>query len=617
MKVINKNYRNGGEGFIRWVEDKVWLPITARGSDIPAWVPFSEFPSHWKELWKRQQEVMVRALEMKNGRFRHRLIILMWMRGEGKSVLTRLILLWRFFEFPSMSIMLGANSVNQVKFHHFDEMGKTIAKSPLLLDAIGSKKNIQQKQIQLKDDDGEITSFIRPVSSESGIWSGCSGYCFNEFHQAKKFTFFTEIDSSMRGVVNGLGVIDTTVSSKTHILYKLYKTAKAGKDPFLFFSYRVTKGLAGQFWNPEITQDYLRSQKERLPFGEYERFFLNTWAAGSERIFTDEMIEAVNYLGVDKQIGTHKELMKLLIAKNKLIADEKKLISKSDDETVIEEKAKTAAIVPQMYEQHKERFQEIDERLWPVEDVYKLVTQDGSPKMADVEDLNKLGDMYDTDWAVLAGIDRADPMKARTNARTIVTCIAKGLAGSRSFPYPVDESGTTKYLYLLLHLVNIEDSSLEKIKEVLMAMNDTYDGLDTMGSERWGTVDLEPWCNDLHIKPVIYHPNYQRQRTMFSEVYLAYKNGRFKSPPVGVMGSKGDDILKEEAGVFDHNPDAVKSKFGSPHKSERYGIQDDAMFSLGSAIYGGMLLGVDSFRERSGKVEFGTFFKAEGLEGRY
>ena len=612
----NQEYRNGGDGFIQWVEDKICLPIATKESDVTEWRRFKDFPEYWGEIWHEQKKILRRALEMKDGEFLYRLIILMWPRGEGKSVLTILIQLWRFFNFPRMSIILGANSVGQVKFHHFDNMVNIIVHSPDLLDVVG-RKNLQQKQIQMRDKDGEVTSFIRPVSSFTGIYSGCTGYVFNEFHQAKKFKFFTEIDSSMRGVRNGLGVIDTTVAPKTHILYKMYQSARNKKDKFLFYSFRVTKGLSSQFWNPMINQDYLESQKERLPFGEYERFYLNTWAAGSERVFTDEMVEAINYFGVDKQLGTHAVLMKMLLEKNKLLAQEKKMIGEGDDEDLLEERIKTASIAPQLYEKHKYRFEEFDRRVWPVEDVYSLKSPNDLPVMAELDALVKLGDMYDTHWAVLAGIDRADPMKTRTAARTVVCALAKGLAGSRSFPYPVDESGSPRYIYFLLHLVEIEDNSIEKIKDVLVAMHDAYDGIDAMGSERWGVVDLKGWCEDRDIKPIIYYPTYSRQRTMFAEMYLAYKTGRFKTPPLCVRGSKGDDILKEEASIFDHNPEATKGKFGSPEKTERYGIQDDAMFSVGSAIFGGLELGVDAFRERTGIVDFGQFYSAEGYQGRY
>ena len=103
---------------------------------------------------------------------------------------------------------------------------------------------------------------------------------------------------------------------------------------------------------------------------------------------------------------------------------------------------------------------------------------------------------------------------------------------------------------------------------------------------------------------------------MFTEVYRAYKNGRFKAPRVPIPGMKEDDILKEEAKMFDHDPSASKNKFGSPEKTERFGIQDDAFFSVGNAIYGGMSLGPDKFRERKPTVSFGAVF-LEAASGRY
>ena len=611
-----KEYRNAGEGFIKWVEDNVYFSIAPPGRDVKFWMPVSEFPASYKELWKRQQEeLIIPGLEMNDGEFKYRLIIMMWPRGEGKSVLAKLITLWKFFCFPNTSLIIGANSLSQVRFHHFEEMGKTILNSPKLLMRIGAK-NLKQKQIEIREKNGNVVSFIRPVSSFSGIYSGCSGYVFNEFHQATNFKFFTEIDSSMRGVKNGLGVIDTTVSAKSHILYRLYQTWLKGTDPFLFFSYRTISGKASELWNPEITQAYLDSQKERLPFGEYERFFINSWSAGAERVFTDEIIEASNYLGIDKQVNVHPALMEIMEKKHKLMRQEQKIIRRSGDPELDE--VKNPEITSQLISQHEHLFDDMEQRLWPVSDVYELRDKvSGKPAMATVDDLNKLSEIYDTDWAILTGMDRADPMKTKTAARTIVIAVAKGLAGSRTNPFPVDEAEAPRYLYVLLHLANIEDHSIEAVQDTLIAVKEEFDGIDALGTERWGAVDLVTWCDDNNISAHIYYPTYSRQRTMFTELFLAYKNGRFKNPPVYVRGNKEDDVLKEELDVFDHNPAATQGKFGSPEKREKYGRQDDCMFALGSAIYGGLSLGVDAFRQRKGVKSWGFFYSDTGLAGRY
>ncbi len=60
-----EDYRNGGEGFIQWVEDNVQLSVFPEGSDVPQWLPVSEFPYGIKEMWKRQQEyLIIPGLEM-------------------------------------------------------------------------------------------------------------------------------------------------------------------------------------------------------------------------------------------------------------------------------------------------------------------------------------------------------------------------------------------------------------------------------------------------------------------------------------------------------------------------------------------------------------------------
>jgi len=510
--------------------------------------------------------------------------------------------------------MLGANSVSQIRFVHYDIIRDLIINSPKLLAKIG-RKNIQEKEIRYTDDKGNIRSIIRAISSYSGIVSNIVGFTFSEMFDMKNPKFYSQLYGSIRNIPNAFGVIDSTVSAKTHVLYKLFTTYKKNKNKKLFYSYRYSReGKAEDYMNPNMTQEQLDSYKENFPFGEFERYFKNLWSAGAERVFTDEMIEATNFLGVNGQIMVHQRLMEILTAKNKLIEQEQKIIRRGDPEL---EEVKDPAIAPLLFKQHEDKFKDWDQQLWPVTDLYSLADPYGLPAMASIDDLLKIGDLYDTDWAILAGMDRADPMKTRTAARTIVTAVAKGLAGSRSNPYPVDEKEAPRYLYFLLHLADIEDHSIERIKDCLRAIRDEYDGIDAFGTERWGAVDMEQWCHDSTITPIIYYPTYGRQRTIFTELFLAYKSGRFKTPPVIVRGNKQEDILKEEASVFDHDPEASKGKFGSPEKSEKYGIQDDCMFSVGSAIYAGLNFGVDSFRERMGVKSFGMFFKARGLLGKW
>ncbi len=586
------------------------MPIYPEGSDIPEWYPLGGLPKEpnaktgksYYELWEEQKRIFKKALEMKGGRFIYRLVVLCWMRGEGKSLGACLIQSWKFFCWPRQLIMLGANSRDQVKFVHYDIIRDIILNSPKLLWAVGGKRTIQEKEIRLKDKKGNLVSLIRSISSFSGIVSNITGYTFSEIFDMKNPRFFVQLDGSIRNIPNALGVIDSTVSAKTHVLYQLYHNWKQKKSKTVFFSYRSSRDANQRdYWNPHMDTDQLEDYKLKFPFGEFERYFQNLWSAGSMQPFTDEMIEAMGYLGMDGVVGNQERILDTLKKKNRLLEQAGDLADRGVTDALVE----AEVTVDQMLV----RFQ-------PVEGLYILQTALGLPRMARMEDLVKIGDFYDTDWIVGAGVDRADPMKVRTSARTIVDVIAKGLPGSRSNPFmQVEMGGIPQYIYIMLHLAHVDSSSLEDIKDVLKEAHDEFDGLDVVCGERWGMWDLVPWCEDLDIEIDALFPTYDRQKESFSELFIAVKQGRFKTPQLAVAGSKLEDVLREEMSVFDH--DADKRWFGSPEKEEKYGVQDDAIFSSAWGMYGMRLKGVDDFRLRRPMQHFGIMFNNKDLLGAY
>ena len=323
-----ENYRDGAEGMISWCNDFVYVPIYPEGSVVSKWVRLGELPDDinpdtgrsYQTIWTEQQEILRQALVMSNGRFKYRLIVFCWQRGEGKSLLACLIQLWKFFNWPRQQIMLGANSRDQVKFVHFDIMRDIINNSPDLFAMVGGQRNLQEKEIRLKSDRGNVKSLIRSISSFSGIVSNITGYTFSEIFDMKKPKFFSQLDGSIRNVPNALGVIDSTVSEKTHLLYSLYINVIQQKTKTVFFSYRSSKlGNPDDYWNPYMTKEQLDDYKAKFPFGEFERYFLNLWSAGSQRVFTEEMIEETKILGMDGMILNHKLIKDSLEKKNHLI----------------------------------------------------------------------------------------------------------------------------------------------------------------------------------------------------------------------------------------------------------------------------------------------------------
>jgi hypothetical protein len=602
----------GAEAMIDWCEDNVYVNIVPFNSSVSVWVPLGDLPRDrhpetgrsYRDMWEGQKEILREALRIENGQFKYRLIVLCWQRGEGKSLMVCLIELYRFFNLPRQKIVCGANSKDQVQFVHYDIMKSMVLNSPKLLAEIG-RKGVQQKGLYYFDDHGAAQSEIRTISSFSGIVSNINSYTFSEMFQQRKSDFFVQLDGSIRNIPNAMGCIDSTVSEKQHQLYRLYEAYLKGEDPSLYFSYRYSKnGDPKDYWNPNMTQAQLNSYRIKFPFGDFERYFLNLWESGGEKVFSAEMIEAMHYLGVDHNVNAHaqKQLIQMLEERNRYYKQREGLAERGiDGEAYVQ-------------------IEEIGRRLWPVEDVYQLKTEQSHPRMATLKELDKLSDLYDTHWAIMAALDRADPMKSRTSARTIVTAVAKGLAGSRRNPFIADETEAPAYIYIVLHIAHIEDHSLEGIKNQLLLIHSTFDGLDMLGGERWGAWDLAPWCEDRGIKLDLWVATYPLQKAMFAELFNAAKFGRFKIPPLAIPGYKEDDLFEEEAWVFDHEPPATGRKagfFGSPEKDSKEGAQDDVMFSVGGAIYAGRSLSVIDFRERKGIVDFGTYFPAEGLLGDY
>ena len=127
--------------------------------------------------------------------------------------------------------------------------------------------------------------------------------------------------------------------------------------------------------------------------------------------------------------------------------------------------------------------------------------------------------------------------------------------------------------------------------------------------KRW----LQKQKNEIEYEAV--HPGYEKQKEAFTELFTLYRDLRFKTPRVPIMGQKLEDILHEEALVFDH--DTQLRWFGSSEKQQKFGIQDDAMYSLAWCIYGGRTLPPDALRERKGTKFFGAFYMADGHLGAY
>ncbi len=616
MSKFQTKYRNGSDGFISFCEENVCVSVTPPGELAPRWVLLGDLPDEkhlvtgrsYKDLWERHKEIARECLIMKNGVFIYTLMIFCWMRGDGKSFLTCLIFLWKWLNFPKQQLVLCANSKDQSTFVHYSEIRKIIENSPKLLRIVGSK-NIQQKELRLRDGKGNIVSKIFSATTFTGILSNIGGYTFSEFFDLKNHKFFEEIDTSTRNITNAFGIIDTTVSAKTHPLFYLYQSFLKGEKGSggIYFSYRSSpKGRQEDFWHPNMTQKQLDGFRVKHHIGKgFDRFFKNIWEAAEGKVFSSEEIEATSYLGVNKQLGCQKQIIEILKKKNNIIATEKRMQEKK-----FNKKTSGMAI------NSKIAINETIEGLWPIDSVYRLSDGKAQPRQCTVEELTALGDLYDTDWAIMIGMDRAGEggLDKRTKARTIVTAIAKGLPQSRTRP-EVGTLNAPDYIYILLNLNHVVSGKGHDIKAAINEIYDEYNGIDTYFSETWQANDLRDFCEEKDIYFDVKQPTLGLQKAMFLELYYAIEGGRFKSANVVVEGSASNNILFEEFGMFEHDPD--KKSFGSPQKKSKIGVQDDVVFSIAMTIYGGRFLTVDDFEKRTGVDFFGNFYPDKQNVGFY
>lgn len=614
-KELIASYRNGGEGFIKWVEDNVWMPIYPEGETTSVWYPMGDLPDtpnpetgrSYKYMWEQQKPYFREALKMNNGRLIHRLIVFCWPRGEGKSAIACLIQIWKFFCYPKQSIVLGANSKDQTKFVHYEIIKDIILNSPNLLAQIGGPANIMDKSIVIKNKQGSVVSTIVAISSFSGIRSNITGYTFSEMFDMKNPKFFSQIDGSTRNVPNAIGVIDSTVSDKGHILYKLYETYAAGKAPYLYFSYRSSRDARQEdYFHPQMSQTQLDDYRAKFLKPDFDRYFKNTWEAGATRLYTPEVIAGINYLGVDKHVGNQPEVLHLLgqVEKHRAAI----LTLKEDTATNFTD---TALSVVQS---HNNQTREAMSRLYPVSAVYGYPNGTPSACLMDAKDIQTLSDMYDTNFMLGVGLDRADPMAIEPSARTILTGILKGLPGSRTNPY-VAAGTAPPYIYFIAGLIVFADHDLEDIKKGVALFHEELDGVDTFCGEKWGAWDMRSWCEAEGIATELISPTYEKQRGAFNELYVTINAGRLKAPPLPVLGTTHIDIIAEELGLFTHDP--IKKWFGSPEKGARGGIQDDAVYSLGWGIYGMREYEASSFRSRHGAGFYTLYIEPEATHGDY
>lgn len=616
-------YKQGAVGMIRWAEENVHVLVKQRGKEdqymLLGALPDGEdeFGRSFKGMWEEQKKEIRIALETDdNGVFVRNLVVFCWPRGEGKSFVVILIGGWFFFNFPYITIKMSANSIDQADELHFGELRRLIENSPKLYELVG-EKGITEEEIRItKGKKGKFNS-VSILSTKSGLASNSKVITQSEaFEMNDGGKFFAKWYGSLRNTPNALGLMDTTVAPEGHwVKENVYKAYLDNPDGLIYFSYRGNKGAKIEnYWNPNSREKELAAFKRALGEKEFKRFFENLWDGDDEGVVSAEDREVMGYIGLDGVFPADNQKTREIIRRHAhLMEQEESMGAKFNQPT-------NAGY----FEAPSELLAEKSRRLKPIETIINLGWDDTTrleatiphgqsvlhtPARADLAALNELGRILNTDFALLVGVDMADPEKLteRTMARTVVSWVAKGLVGSKSVARHQRGGGRADYFYALLGLALIPESMPHHIVEVIKGLKKVFGSIEMVGAETYGMSTVKAWCEDPQVSiPVKLHSaSLVYQETEQDELVRALQDGRFKAPRIPIPGSRYGDILREELEFLDMERVGNAKKYFSREKFKKGGVQDDTFKSIGAAIGGGMEITAAKFPSvRLKPVEF-------------
>jgi len=608
IEIQKSEYQNGAEGLIKWAEENVRVNLK-RGKE--PWVLLGELPDEQdefgrspKSLWEKQKVELRVALEMdEHGVFKRNLIIWCHPRGEGKSFLTILIVIWRFFNFPFFKASLSANSKDQSDHMHFSEIKEIIQNSPALNEIVG-EKGIVEREVRITRGKKGRFNLIKQLSTGSGLVSNTNMVTQSEAFQMPDKAFFVQWYGSLRNTPNALGIIDTTVSTKDHWIYELYKSYLNDPDGVVYFSYRCNRGaLPDGYWHPGMTERQIKGYRGTFTAVEFAMYYENLWDTEEVKLLSEVDIQAIGYIGIDGSVGGDDLIREVLLRHNKLVSQESKIGKRFQNSSV-----GYSAADPR-------RFAEVSDRLMNIDDYINLGEQApvdhatsvrGTGKKASLADLERLGKLYNTHWAIICGIDKSDPMKytKRLSARTAVCWLAKGLPDSMNSNRRELNKADLDYMYVQLGTAIVDNSMDLGIQVILKHVQTAFGSIEMVTGEMFGMIGIKTWCDQNEIPFQAWNSSLERQRVGYSALISAITTGRFKSPSIPVQGSRESDIFREELKYLDVDSTGKVPKYGSVEKHKQGGVQDDVIDADIWALYGGLSITAAQFKPRQRRSSF-------------
>lgn len=554
----SKVYPMNLRGFLDWATKSIFIPDKGTRRMLP-------FQPNDKQL-----EFYKYAFELKpDGTLKHKVICASRPRGDYKSFDITLLFLFRFFNLPEQTIFLVTNTVDQTSHLLYREAVKIIKRSPVLRDTPGL--DIQKIGIYLLSGKGKenIFSQIEMISAEGGARSNADCFACSEVWKLQDETSIAEIEQSIRGVDNGWFLAESTVAPKGHFFHRYYTDYLTGENTILYFQYYD----GSERRNPKIDENYLKHVRRIWPF-HFKMFFDNRWEDAATGMFPEARIIEMN---VAKFNGTY-------IRSEELVTHLDSIVSLNTDIRKLSGAADVSA--------HRVRLQELKSEIEPVDNIYTL------PAPANV--IEKLSAIYDCDFFIGMGLDRAKLIHKHTD-RTVLVTVARGVLNS-------DRWGTDR-IFFVLDVWLAPDATDRVIEEKMITNCDTYGGgIAYADLEDYNVLGIKEYVADAGIYAEITPLSFKYQEQIFTELFNATDDGYLKCPALPVWVDRDDnvhmgypptgqyDLLRSEMSVFESQSPinsggkGSKGYFGSPFKKKTGRTQvgeqkDDTVYALAHAIH--------------------------------
>ena len=275
-----QGWRQGADGFFRWLEDvKPRVPSARGGFEIFSPVDF-------------QRNAVRDALAQKpDGSWVYTTIALSFPRRHSKTTLMALLVLWRFTTQTTQNIVAMATSERQITATGFALVRQIILNTPALIQMIG-RENIQKFSVTYP----ELQNQIRTVSNNtSGIYGEKITVAWmTELHAAQSDEPMQVLASSLGDTLNSWMLIDSTVDGIGGPLHRLEQLAESGEDPTVSVRRIEYADLdeAMEKSPPWIRRDWLKSRKLQLLPATFETQHLNRRSAATNSLFAPDDLAA-------------------------------------------------------------------------------------------------------------------------------------------------------------------------------------------------------------------------------------------------------------------------------------------------------------------------------------